>query len=151
MSHIYLTCLAGALMGFGMPACTGSSDQHNHAENSHIESTTKSDNQSQAKPVFKTIDHSKFGHLSAVYICGDEELQTRHTDEVSTLAYQGLKIDVTRTVSVVDDAFVGESFKGTFKGQSLFFKGKGYDASLTLDDDVISCEKITCIPLGGPH
>jgi len=110
----------------------GSTDNHDHAE-------------------AETADHSKFGHMSAVYLCGDEELQTSHTDAETTLAYKGLKIDVSRKVSVIDSAFAGETFKGKFRGQNLTFKGIGYDASLTLDDEVIACEKITCIPLGGPH
>ena len=123
-------------------ACCGAAD-HGH-EHGSAEGDDHADTQ--------TVDPSKFGHLSAVYECGNKEkLQTSHTDAATTLTFRGEKVNVARKVSVVDNAFAGETFEGKFRGQNLLFKGKSHDASLTLNDDVISCQKITCIPLGGPH
>jgi len=148
MNRIFMASLATLLLGFSISACKAEHDHdHGHADADHHETDAHSEDHAE----IQTADHSKFGHLSAVYLCGDEELQTRHTDEETTLAFRGNKIDVSRTVSVLDNAFIGESFKGTFNGQPLFFKGKGYDASLTLGGEVTICEKQTCIPLGGPH
>jgi len=140
MNRFYVTGFVMALMSFAVSACTASGD-HNHdhdqGEHGHTESA----------------DHSKFGHLSAIYICGDEEqeLQTKHTDEATTLSYLGTTVKASRIVSVVDNAFTGETFKGKFEGQSFVFKGMGYDASITIGGKLTRCEKISCIPLGGPH
>ena len=133
--------LFAAIAALSLSACGGGVD-HDHT-------TSRSPN--PAPDEASAVDHSRFGHMSAIYICGNDELQTTHTDTETKLAYKGQKIDVARTVSVVDNAFAGESFKGKFDGQPLFFRGKGYDASLKIGDEVISCEKISCIPLGGPH
>jgi hypothetical protein len=136
---------------FGLAACTGAAD-HDHADgadHSHEDHAQKT-SAANADEV-SAVDHNRFGHMSAIYLCGNNQLQTFHTDTETKLAFKDQKIDVTRFVEVVDEAFAGESFKGTFKGQPLFFRGKGYDASLKLGDEVIACEKISCIPLGGPH
>ena len=139
------TYFFAALLGLILSACTGAAD-HDHA---HDNAGETSDHHAHEKT--SAVDNPKLGHMSAVYICGNEELQTRYTDTESKLAYKGQKIDVVRTISVIDDVFEGESYKGTFNGQSLYFRGKGYDASLKIGDEVISCEKLSCIPLGGPH
>ena len=130
-----------------LSACTAQSAEHAHEDDhSHSESEKHADHENEG-----VIDHTSFGHMSAIYLCGDEMLQTTHDDSETKLAFRDQKIDVTRHVSVIDNAFAGESFKGTFDGQSLLFRGKGYDASLKLGDKTMSCEKVSCIPLGGPH
>ena len=142
MKQMKATWITTALIGFSLSACSASADHdHDHGVDGHIDSHAKGE----------TVDHSKFGHLSAIYLCADQELQTKHTDKETTLSYLGTTVDASRKVSIIDNAFAGETFKGTFKGQSFIFKGIGYDASMTLGSEVISCEKITCIPLGGPH
>jgi len=123
----------------------GCSASHDHAGHDHANG--KSDSQS----VSTKEANDRFGHLSAIYLCGDDQLQTSHTAKETKLAYKGAKIDVVRSVTVIDDAFGGETFKGRLNGQPLVFKGKGYDAKLTLGNEVIACEKLSCIPLGGPH
>jgi len=119
------------------------SDAHTHVGHDHAsnENHTVSDKN----------PHDKYGHMSAIYLCGDEQLQTSHTSEATKLAYKGEKIDVTRQVTIMDEAFVGETFKGELAGQSLLFKGKGHNATLILGDQTLACEKLSCIPLGGPH
>lgn len=94
--------------------------------------------------------HDKYGHMSAIYLCGDEQLQTSHTTEATKLAYKGEKIDVIRKVTIIDQTFAGETFEGTFAGQSLLFKGKGDAPTLTIGDQTQTCEKLSCIPMGGP-
>jgi len=128
MNRIFMICLAVASIGIGASACTGSAEHgHEHAEGSDHGSEAHTDGDAD----IQTADHSQFGHLSAVYLCGTEELQTTHTDKETKLAYKGKKIDVSRKVSILDNAFAGETFKGKFNGQKLIFKGKGYDASLS--------------------
>lgn len=153
MISMYKIFMTAALMSLGVTACTGA-DGHEHVEDhGHTEAANhEGDSHGETSASnHDNVDHDKFGHLSAIYLCGDHELQTTHTDKESKLAYKGFKIDVTRRVSIVDNAFAGESFKGELNGQSLIFRGKGYDASLKIGDEVMSCEKISCIPLGGPH
>lgn len=145
-SKASILVLASLIAG-SLSACGAGDHGHDRGDDSHLETGVRSE--SQAKPEF--VDHSKFGHMSAVYLCGDEELQTSHTDAETKLAYKGHKIDVSRKVSILDEAFAGESFQGKLNGQTLIFKGKGYDASLKIGDELISCQKLTCIPLGGPH
>lgn len=94
--------------------------------------------------------HDKYGHMSAIYLCGDEQLQTSHTAEATKLAYKGEKIDVIRKVTIIDQTFAGETFEGTFAGQSLLFTGKGDAPTLTIGDQTQTCEKLSCIPMGGP-
>ena len=143
ISHLILA----SFTAISLAACGASDHGHDH-DHDH---DTKAGAASEDKGKIKFADHDKYGHLSAVYECGDEELQTKHTTGETTLAFRGEKVNVSREVTVIDNGFGGETFKGKFRGQNLVFKGKGYDASLTLDDDVISCKKLTCIPLGGPH
>lgn len=145
MKSIYVTCLAAALMSFGVSACTGASDHGHGDDHSH---GTEGHSSSHAE---HTSDHSKFGHFSAVYQCGNHELQTKHTDAETTVSYLGKTVEASRTVSILDDAFAGETFKGKLNGQSFIFKGKGYDASIDLGGEITICEKLTCIPLGVPH
>lgn len=135
-------CLLGTAI---LSACTASSTEH---ADSHSHSESKNHTSHEATDA---VDHASFGHMSAIYLCGDETLQTTHNDTETKLAFRDQKIDVVRNVSLIDNAFAGESFKGTLNGQSLFFRGKGYEASLKLGSKTLSCEKISCIPLGGPH
>ena len=139
--------LFAAIAAFSLSACGGAAD-HDHDHDAGHEAASSSNH---AHDESVEVDHSRFGHMGAIYLCGNDELQTTHTDIETKLAYKGQKIDVSRVVSVIDNAFAGESFKGKFDGQTLYFRGKGYDASLKIGDEVISCEKISCIPLGGPH
>jgi len=148
--RLYLNGLLAVILTASVSACTAASDHghdHDHADASHHGSDAHSDEEGH----FQSTNPDKYGHLSAIYICGDEELQTSHTDKETKIAYKGDKFDVSRKVSIIDGAFGGETFEGKYAGQNLVFKGKGYNASLTLGDEVISCEKLTCIPLGGPH
>jgi len=138
MKYFYEICCVAALVAFGATACTAS-DHHDQAHGSDEHADIHS------------VDHSKFGHMSAIYLCGEDELQTSHTDEETTIAYLGKRIMASRKVSVVDNAFAGETFNGKLDGQTLIFKGIGYDASLSIGGKVTRCEKISCIPLGGPH
>ena len=143
MAYFNKICVFAALTTLSLSGCGGAAESdHDH----EAESSASHDHDD-----LSAVDHSQYGHMSAIYLCGNDELQTMHTDVETKLADKGQKIDVARTVSVVDKAFAGESFKGKFNGQSLFFRGKGYHASLKIGDKVISCEKLSCIPLGGPH
>lgn len=98
-----------------------------------------------------TVDTSKYGHLSAIYLCGDEQLQTSHTAEKTMIAYKGAKLDASRTVQILDNAFAGETFTANQNGDVIVFQGKAYDATLQINNDVISCEKLSCTPLGENH
>ena len=147
MTYSNKTCFFTALLALSVSACGGAADRDHDHEAGHEDASSAS----HAHDESGEVDHSRFGHMSAIYLCGNDQLQTTHTDEETKLAYKGQKIDVSRVVSVIDNAFAGESFKGNFDGQTLYFRGKGYDASLRLGGKVISCEKISCIPLGGPH
>ena len=144
MTYFNKMCVFSAMMTLSLSACGGAVESD--GDHPAASSATRHGHEDES-----AVDHNQFGHMSAIYICGNDELQTTHTDEETKLAYKGQKIDVARTVSVIDNAFAGESFKGRLNGQSLFFRGKGYDASLKIGDQVIGCEKISCIPLGGPH
>jgi len=95
MHRFFMTCVAA------VSACSGSADHdHDHGAESHKDGHTEGHSET---------DHSKFGHLSAVYICGDEEieLKTSHTDEATTLSYLGKTVKASRKVTVIDDAFTG--------------------------------------------
>ena len=132
--HLVLSALTLILA-----ACT---DGQIHAEHDHNDETNQN--------ISKQSLHDKYGHMSAIYLCGDEQLQTSHTAEATKLAYKGEKIDVTRRVTIIDQTFAGETFEGTFAGQSLLFKGKGDTTTLTIGDQTQTCEKLSCIPMGGP-
>jgi len=71
--------------------------------------------ESVRQDISKQSLHDKYGHMSAIYLCGDEQLQTSHTTEATKLAYKGEKIDVIRQVTQTQ-----------------------------------TCEKLSCIPMGGP-
>lgn len=154
MAYFNKVCIFAALMSFSLTACTG---VEGHAGDAAQSASQTQDSHAQASHDHEphdegaSVDHSKYGHMSAIYLCGNDQLQTMHTDAEAKLAYKGQKIDVARSVSILDNAFVGESFKGKFDGQSLYFRGKGYESSLKIGNEVISCEKLSCIPLGGPH
>ena len=139
ISCLVLTAFAAVVLS----ACGAADHGHDHE--------VKVEAPSEDKGKIKFAEHDKYGHLSAVYLCGDEELQTKHTTGETSLAYKGDKVNVSRKVTAIENAFGGETFEGEFRGQSLLFKGKGYDASLTIGNEVTACEKLTCIPLGGPH
>lgn len=132
--HLVLSALTLILAG-----CT---DAQIHAEHDHTGETNQN--------ISKQSLHDKYGHMSAIYLCGDEQLQTSHTTEATKLAYKGEKIDVIRKVTIIDQTFAGETFEGTFAGQSLLFKGKGDATTLTIGDQTQTCEKLSCIPMGGP-
>jgi len=144
MTYFHKICIFTALAALSASACTGADS---HAD----DAAQLADHTQDAHNEEASVDYSQYGHMSAIYICGNDELQTTHTDVETKLAYKGQKIDVERTVTVIDNAFAGESFKGKLNGQSLYFRGRGHDVSLKIGDEVISCEKISCIPLGGPH
>jgi len=72
-SYVSFLILAGFTAG-SLSACGASDHGHDHGDASHH----GADGQGDAHD--HTADHSKFGHLSAVYLCGEEELQTFHTD-----------------------------------------------------------------------
>lgn len=130
MPNNIFVAMSAALISLGLTACTASSENAEEAA---------------------AINTDKFGHLSAIYLCGDEQLQTSHDDMVTQIAFKGSKIDAERTVQILDGAFTGETFTGMYEGDLFVFKGKGYDASLTINDDVVQCEKLSCIPLGDVH
>jgi len=77
--------------------------------------------------------------------------QTSHTDDETKIAYKGDKFSASRTIQISDNAFLGETFRATHNGDVIIFKGKGHDVTLTINDDVIMCEKLSCIPLGEVH
>ena len=112
MTYFNKMCVFTALMTLGLSACGGAADHDHNA----AQLTSHGHDEHEGS----VVDHSQFGHMSAIYICGNDELQTTHTDEETKLAYKGQKIDVARTVSVIDNAFAGENFKGRLNGQSLF-------------------------------
>lgn len=149
MTYFKATYVLASFLALSASACTGAVEHV--ADHGHEAASSATRHASAPHEDGSAADHDKFGHMSAIYLCGNDELQTTHTDLETKLAYKGQKIDVARTVSVIDNAFAGESFEGKFGGQSLYFRGKGYDASLKIGDEVVSCEKISCIPLGGPH
>lgn len=136
MNSRHLSLLALTLI---LAACT---DAQIHAEHDHKDEINQN--------ISKQSLHDKYGHMSAIYLCGDEQLQTTHTAEATKLAYKGEKIDVTRQVTIIDQTITGETFEGTFAGQSLLFTGKGDATTLTIGDQTQTCEKLSCIPMGGP-
>jgi len=129
MSKLYLTQCVIGLMGLALAGCAASDGE-----------------------VVKDSSHSdKYGHMSAIYLCGNDQLQTSHTDDETKIAYKGDKFSASRTIQISDNAFLGETFRATHNGDVIIFKGKGHDVTLTINDDVIMCEKLSCIPLGEVH
>ena len=132
MTKPYLIqCIIG-LMGFALAGCAASGGE-------------------VVKNSANSANSDKYGHMSAIYLCGSDQLQTSHTDDETKIAYKGDKFEASRTVQILDNAFAGETFTSTYKGDKIIFRGKGFDASLTINNEVISCEKLSCIPLGENH
>ena len=134
MPKVYIAhCLAG-LIALSIAGCSPSGDGKATADEAG----------------YATLN-DKYGHMSAIYLCGEDELQTSYTKDQTMIAYKGEKFDASRTVQVSDNAFSGETYNAVYNGDLIEFKGRGSDVTLTINDDVIACEKISCIPLGEIH
>jgi len=133
-----LSLILTALLGLGAPACETHNADHSHKFASHDHQKTKADGGD---------DHSshKYGHKSAVYECGDVQLESTYAKTGSTLSYAGTKINVSREFSNGT-----ETFLGTLNGEAVSFIAKANDGQFSQGAKRLSCEKLTCIPLDGP-
>ena len=93
----------------------------------------------------KKDNHAKFGHMNALYECGDAELQTTFSKTETSLTYKKKKVYVSRV-----QRGETEFFSGTFEGQDFTLKAKGHDVLFEIGAETLTCEKLSCIPLDGP-
>ncbi len=90
-------------------------------------------------------NHAPYGHASAQYVCDGRELLTQFTKEASILSYDGVEADVTLVSTAA-----GEVLTGTLDGRAVKFDAEAHRATFKIADQTLMCEKITCVPLGGP-
>ncbi len=133
MSLVFIT-----LLGLGLSGCETHHADHSHKFASHDHQKTKSDNGD---------DHSshKYGHKSALYECGDVQLESTYAKTGSTLSYAGTNINVSR-----DFSNGTETFLGTLDGEAVSFIAKANDGQFSQGANRVSCEKLACILLDGP-
>jgi len=111
-------------------------EDHNHAHDKG--ETPEKQDHSKHK-------HAKFGHMSALYECGDAQLQTMFSRTETSLTYKKQKVYVSRV-----QRGETEFFSGTLDGQDFTLKAKGHDVLFEIGAETLTCEKLSCIPLDGP-
>ena len=87
MTYSNKTCFFTALLALSVSACGGAADRDHDHEAGHEDASSAS----HAHDESGEVDHSRFGHMSAIYLCGNDELQTTHTDIETKLPIRARK------------------------------------------------------------
>lgn len=90
-------------------------------------------------------NHAPFGHASAQYVCGGKELLTNYAKTGMTLTYDGSPTEMMQSSTEGERLFNGE-----LNGQNVSFNGASHAAEFRLGNELMQCEKITCVPLDVP-